>query len=108
VAAAQGFACAHCRQLLGPVWAADHRVPLHLGGTNAKSNCQILCPDCHARKTQQEMIDAHDRRREVARGQSKYWDEHSESFMFTRPEDPRLATACRRIQARLKSFGTVQ
>lgn len=108
IAAEQKYLCAHCQHLLGLVWAADHRVPLHLGGTNAKSNCQILCVGCHALKTQQEMIRAADQRRETTQGKSKYWDERSESFMFQRAEDPRLANACRRIQARLKSFGAVQ
>lgn len=29
----------------------DHRLACELGGTNSIANCQVLCEDCHARKT---------------------------------------------------------
>lgn len=108
IAAGQGFKCPVCQEMLGAVWAADHIIPLHLGGTNSKHNCQILCPQCHAQKSQQEQIRAADQRRENRSARSKYWDERSDNYMFQTPEDSRLAAVCGRIQARLKSFGTVQ
>ena len=43
-----GFKCRECgRRGLQEV---DHRVPLHLGGTDAPANLQLLCPRCHRRK----------------------------------------------------------
>lgn len=87
VAAEQGWRCDLCQQLLGPVWAADHRIPLRQGGTNAIANCSILHPECHAQKTQDETLRAADQRRENKTGQSKYWDPQSLAFMvpLTRP-----------------------
>lgn len=85
VAAAQKFRCAACQALLGPVWAADHRVPLHRGGSNAIENCQILCVECHAQKTQMELVCAAANRRENRLGTSKYWDPQSEFFIPQRP-----------------------
>lgn len=41
---------------LGPNWNLDHIRPLFLGGSNEDSNVQILCPGCHALKTQTERI----------------------------------------------------
>lgn len=52
----QNYCCAACKQLLLSVWEADHVIPLHLHGTNELSNCQILCSNCHARKTQYESL----------------------------------------------------
>jgi 5-methylcytosine-specific restriction endonuclease McrA len=34
----------------------DHIIPLHAGGTNNYNNYQILCRDCHAVKTREEII----------------------------------------------------
>lgn len=48
--------CALCAAA-GRVAAAvevDHVVPLHLGGSNARSNLQGLCVPCHERKTAAE------------------------------------------------------
>ena len=33
----------------------DHIKPLHLGGTDTPSNRQLLCIDCHEKKTAKEM-----------------------------------------------------
>ncbi|MEV8518660.1 HNH endonuclease signature motif containing protein [Dyella marensis] len=48
--------CAHCGRVTEypSGFELDHRVPLHQGGDDVDSNCQVLCagPDgCHARKT---------------------------------------------------------
>ena len=48
-----GSVCAG-HQLLPQTWEVDHIVPLHLGGSNQMSNLQLLCPNCHALKTQTE------------------------------------------------------
>lgn len=44
--------CKQCGNIVG--LEADHIVPLHRGGTNAISNIQILCQQCHANKTSQD------------------------------------------------------
>jgi len=51
--------CSSC-ELVGRVRAAtevDHIVPLFMGGTEAESNLQGLCHDCHAEKTARESVD---------------------------------------------------
>lgn len=101
IAAQQGFRCRICKNLLGSVWAADHIVPLHLGGTNAKSNLQVICVECHGQKTQKEQMQAACQRREDRTGTSKYWDPQSDSYMFQRHENPRLVQVCLDIRARL-------
>jgi Zn finger protein HypA/HybF involved in hydrogenase expression len=53
----QQYRCAKCMSLLPSTWQVDHRHPLHLGGTNEWHNLQILCPLCHADKTQLEAIE---------------------------------------------------
>lgn len=77
VAASQKYCCAMCRRMLGTTWAADHIRPLRTGGSNALSNCQILCADCHAQKTQMETIEAADEKRRDQKNTSKYWDPNS-------------------------------
>ena len=37
-----------------PTTRVDHKVPLRLGGTNARHNLQGLCERCHDRKTGHE------------------------------------------------------
>lgn len=56
IASKQNYFCNICKNTLPPQWNADHIIPLMNGGTNDLDNCQILCPNCHAAKTQQEMI----------------------------------------------------
>jgi hypothetical protein len=50
----QQYRCAHCRELLHPDSQADHIVPWSLSADDADSNIQILCPNCHAAKSQDE------------------------------------------------------
>ena len=47
-----GFKCRACgrRGLL----EVDHRTPLHLGGTDAAANLQLLCVRCHVRKSESD------------------------------------------------------
>ena len=66
IACHQAYRCAssYCsQQKLPETWELDHVRPLFLGGSNyydfkdpsnPENNLQILCPLCHARKTQQE------------------------------------------------------
>lgn len=37
--------------MVTPALEVDHINPLHNGGTDARSNLQALCRDCHADKT---------------------------------------------------------
>jgi 5-methylcytosine-specific restriction protein A len=49
-----------CCQAKGIVRAAvqvDHRIPLHLGGTDSDDNLQGLCKKCHDEKSAQEARD---------------------------------------------------
>ena len=48
--AVQKGKCAICRCDFGSRFHVDHIVPLKLGGGNQRSNIQILCPPCNARK----------------------------------------------------------
>lgn len=60
IAAGQKYMCVgsvcNGRVLLPQTWELDHIYPLHLGGTNHINNLQVLCPNCHALKTQQEAM----------------------------------------------------
>lgn len=38
----------------------DHRVPLHLGGSESDDNRWLLCADCHAAKTKHEATNRRD------------------------------------------------
>lgn len=40
-----------------PSAPVDHIVPLHLGGSDADSNQELLCTECHEVKTQRERAD---------------------------------------------------
>lgn len=42
---------------------ADHRIPIHLGGTHDMSNLQALCEPCHRIKTAAEAVAARRSRR---------------------------------------------
>ena len=62
---------------LPETWELDHIVPLCFGGTNDFNNVHIICPGCHALKTQREKI-------------LFYSEERKKKFMFyivkTEPE----------------------
>lgn len=51
-----GGRCRSCLCILNQNsrWQIDHVVPLSRGGTNARSNLQLLCAGCHASKTARE------------------------------------------------------
>lgn len=56
VAAAARWRCDTCSILVDEHYEIDHRVPLHLGGSNAASNLALLCSRCHKHKTRTERI----------------------------------------------------
>jgi 5-methylcytosine-specific restriction endonuclease McrA len=86
VAARQGYKCAICKMQLPAAWHADHKIPLHENGENSIENCQILCANCHADKTQLESIRWHERQREKVTRKSKYWD--PTSTFYIKPYKP--------------------
>lgn len=43
-------------QLLPETWELDHVVPLFAGGSNDLGNLEVLCPNCHRLKTQEERM----------------------------------------------------
>ena len=44
-----------------PAREVDHVIPKHKGGTNALTNLQSICTDCHNSKTAQEAAEAQGR-----------------------------------------------
>ncbi len=74
IACKQEYKCAKCANMLPPSWCADHIIPLREGGSNDTSNCQILCPNCHAQKTAFENIYHALHNKERFTKKSKYWD----------------------------------
>jgi 5-methylcytosine-specific restriction endonuclease McrA len=67
VAASFGWKCAACGELLPASFHVDHVVPLWDGGDDTLDNCQPLCPDHHADKTQREAIERAERKRRILR-----------------------------------------
>ena len=53
----QGSLCADCNCDLSKI-EADHVVPWVHGGTTEIGNLQLLCPDCHKKKTQLDLYPA--------------------------------------------------
>lgn len=54
VAARAQWRCQACGQLVSENFEVDHRVPLFRGGSNDADNLQLLCLECHRRKTCRE------------------------------------------------------
>ena len=52
--ARQAGKCRHCDVKLTKNFEVDHAVPLCEGGTNDKTNLQLLCKRCRDNKTQEE------------------------------------------------------
>jgi 5-methylcytosine-specific restriction enzyme A len=45
--------CVTCHRLVAMhEFELDHDVPLYQGGADVDDNCQVLCIECHARKTE--------------------------------------------------------
>jgi hypothetical protein len=57
VAARAEWRCAGCGVCVDEHYEIDHRVPLHLGGSNEMSNLDLLCSNCHHTKTRTEAIE---------------------------------------------------
>lgn len=81
IAYEQDYKCATCYNKLPSTWCADHIIPLHLNGDNTISNCQILCPNCHAQKTQMEMIRWNEYQNELRTGRSRYFNPTTTSYI---------------------------
>jgi 5-methylcytosine-specific restriction enzyme A len=48
--------CSSCCGVFKPVeMELDHIIPLHLNGTDDRSNLQMLCIECHKIKTREEL-----------------------------------------------------
>jgi len=60
--------CVHCRAkgITTATAEIDHKVPLHLGGSDADENLQGLCVECHQAKTAEEL--GHEPRTKFADG----------------------------------------
>lgn len=57
--AERGGRCANCgNKIRARDWELDHLIPLSLGGTNDRTNLQILCDICHGAKTCTDVSEA--------------------------------------------------
>ena len=54
LAAAQGWTCALCGEMLNEAFHADHRVPFSETFDDSDANLQIVCVPCHSAKTSEE------------------------------------------------------
>lgn len=57
IMAMQNGKCAYCRLDVRKIYHLDHINPIALGGTNYRSNLQILCPKCNLKKSASDPID---------------------------------------------------
>lgn len=54
-AARANWRCEACGEMLPASYECDHKVALEDGGADCiETNCAVLCPGCHAEKTQRE------------------------------------------------------
>ena len=51
IAANQQWKCNKCQELLDASYEVDHVIPLYKNGTNHVNNLQVLCRNCHGKKT---------------------------------------------------------
>ena len=65
VAYRQKYRCKMCFGLLPPSFQVDHIIPIALGGHNGNRNLQALCPTCHKLKTQSDMVEIREKRKEI-------------------------------------------
>ena len=54
---AQSGRCVYCEARIADGYHADHIMPLARGGSNDKSNIQLLCPTCNRRKSAKHPLD---------------------------------------------------
>jgi 5-methylcytosine-specific restriction protein A len=54
---AKGPLCKTCNRLTRypDGFELDHKLPIHKGGDNTDGNLQILCPECHLKKSADDM-----------------------------------------------------
>ena len=56
VASGQDWKCQICNQKLDETYEIDHIIPLFKGGSNDRENLQALCPNCHKKKTIDDLL----------------------------------------------------
>jgi len=81
-AAAQGWRCATCKELLPASFQVDHKLALADGGTDDPANLQALCGTCHAEKTLRENLVRADRKRDSAVTEAQFdalFERHGQS-----------------------------
>lgn len=52
----QNYRCNLCKKMCPSTCELDHRIPLWMNGLDHADNLQMLCPSCHAKKTQRERM----------------------------------------------------
>ena len=50
------YKCQKCHNVVSLSFEIDHIVPLHNGGNNKASNLELLCANCHAKKSYLENL----------------------------------------------------
>lgn len=50
------YECRKCRDVVSLSFEIDHIVPLHNGGNNKANNLELLCSNCHAKKSYLENL----------------------------------------------------
>ena len=55
IAASQKWNCKICENLLDECYEIDHVICIKDGGSNDENNLQALCPNCHRKKTKNDM-----------------------------------------------------
>jgi hypothetical protein len=76
----QQWCCAGCLEMLKPTMEVDHIIPLEQGGKDCMENLQVLCAECHARKTRDERLEKIGLKRKLDTSPvvktSKYFEEY--------------------------------
>lgn len=57
IGSTQDWRCAVCGKLFDEAVEIDHRIPLMQGGPDKMHNLQVLCANCHAKKTMKESVE---------------------------------------------------
>ena len=77
VASCQQWKCKSCSSLLDECFEIDHIICIKDGGSNEESNLQALCPNCHRKKTNNDISKPKKEQKEKT-GLPSWWNEYLE------------------------------
>lgn len=83
VASCQEWKCKSCSSLLDECFEIDHIICIKDGGSNEESNLQALCPNCHRKKTNNDISkpkkEAKEKKEQKEKtGLPSWWNEYLE------------------------------